>query len=117
MTHDDYLRRLGVALRELRLGSGLMQKEVATITGMSRSQVSRYERGRDIPNLVTLTKYLLTVGATFEDLHNRLVSRPLGRYPSLDEMVKAALPLIIEELEKRQLIPKPPEPSSETEET
>ena len=49
-----------------------MQKEISNETGMSRSQVSRYERGRDTPNLVTLVKYLATIGSDFRDLHNAI---------------------------------------------
>jgi transcriptional regulator with XRE-family HTH domain len=49
-----------------------MQKEIAEETGMSRSQVSRYERGRDIPNLVTLVKFLNAVGASFCDLQDAM---------------------------------------------
>lgn len=71
MTLND-LNYLGAALTALRRRTGKMQKDVADETGMSRSQVSRYERGRDTPNLVTLVKYLAIIGNDFRDLHDSL---------------------------------------------
>ena len=72
------LKHLGPALKILRRRSDLMQKHISVETGMSRSQISRYEKGRDIPNLVTLTKYLNTVGADFGDLHRALLKVDTG---------------------------------------
>ncbi len=66
------LEFLGAALAVLRRRSGKMQKEISDETGMSRSQVSRYERGRDTPNLVTLVRYLSTIGSDFRALHEAL---------------------------------------------
>ena len=42
--------------------------EGAEETGMSKSQVSRYETGHDRPSLVSLVKYLVAVDATVHDL-------------------------------------------------
>ena len=66
------LERLGSALRILRKQSGLQQKDISARTGVSRSQISRYERGRDIPGVTTLVKYLDAVGADFQALHDAL---------------------------------------------
>lgn len=71
MTLND-LDYLGAALTVLRRRTGKMQKDVSDETGMSRSQVSRYERGRDTPNLVTLVKYLSTIEGDFRDLHDAI---------------------------------------------
>ena len=65
-----------------------MQKEISTETGMSRSQVSRYERGRDTPNLVTLVKYLSTIGSDFRDLHDAIQEvKALAGYSEPDKPV------------------------------
>jgi len=80
MIEPSDLKYLGLALRMLRLSSGQDQKAIAEATGMSRSQVSRYERGRDMPNMVTATKILTTVGADFADLQGALVAAKEGRW-------------------------------------
>ena len=72
ITIED-LEHLGPALGVLRRRADLLQKEISTQTGMSRSQVSRYERSRDVPNLTTLTKYLEVVKADFQLLHRAIV--------------------------------------------
>ena len=50
-------------LRELRVGAGLNQTEIADILGMQQNQYSRYERGeRQLPmrHFITLAKYYNT---------------------------------------------------------
>ena len=79
MIQTSDLEHLGPALKMLRLASGQEQKAISEVTGMSRSQVSRYERGRDIPNLVTITKFLATVSADFADLQGAIVAAREGR--------------------------------------
>ena len=95
------LHHLGPALRLLRVRSGLLQKEISDQTGMSRSQVSRYERGMDTPNLVTLSKYLNTVGAHFGDLHRAMHQTGTGTISQLTELsVRDLLRPIIDEAVK-----------------
>lgn len=68
-----------------------MQKEISNETGMSRSQVSRYERGRDTPNLVTLVKYLSTIGCDFRDLHDAIQEvKALAGHSEPDQPVSLA---------------------------
>ena len=92
------LEHLGPALGILRRRADLMQKEISTHTGMSRSQVSRYERGRDVPNLTTLIKYLEVVKADFQLLHRAIMQvkqdssdRASGLTPAIDPLEAASL--------------------------
>jgi transcriptional regulator with XRE-family HTH domain len=52
------LVRLGIALRELRERQGFKQIEVATAAGMTESQVSDIERGKNNPGWLLLTRLL-----------------------------------------------------------
>ena len=74
MIQEQDLKHLGQALSMLRVASGLQQKQISEVTGMSRSQVSRYKRGRDMPTVVTVTRYLQTVGADFADLQHTMMA-------------------------------------------
>ncbi len=48
-------------LREIRMGKGLTQKEVADALSISKDSLSRYETGKQAPRLdvaIRLSKYL-----------------------------------------------------------
>ena len=48
-------------LREIRMGKGLTQKEVANALSISKDSLSRYENGKQDPRLdvaIRLSKYL-----------------------------------------------------------
>ena len=79
MIRKNDLKHLGPALGMLRRASGQQQKKISEATGMSRSQVSRYERSRDMPNFVTVTRYLESIGADFADLQRALSAIKDGR--------------------------------------
>ena len=49
---------LGPALRRLRLRRGLSQRELARRAGVTRSMISSYERGTNLPSLPTLDRLL-----------------------------------------------------------
>jgi transcriptional regulator with XRE-family HTH domain len=49
---------LGLALRELREAKGLKQIEVATAAGMTESQVSDIERGKNNPGWLLVMRLL-----------------------------------------------------------
>lgn len=58
-SYDDppvELLRLGRALKGLREGQGLKQIEVATAAGMTESQISDIERGKNNPGWLLLVK-------------------------------------------------------------
>jgi len=54
---------LGGTLRALRESKGLSQAELARKAGMGKSQVSKYERGKELPRLESLEKLLDVLGA------------------------------------------------------
>lgn len=77
---------LGAALLLLRNRSGKRQADIASVTGMSTSQISRYENGRELPNLVTLVKYLFAVDADLRDVAAVLEDEPPR--PSISDVVQ-----------------------------
>jgi transcriptional regulator with XRE-family HTH domain len=52
------LAQLGQALRDLRQGKGLKLIEVATAAGMTESQISDIERGKNNPGWLVLMRLL-----------------------------------------------------------
>jgi transcriptional regulator with XRE-family HTH domain len=53
---------LGAALRILREQAGLSQTDVSRQAGMSKSQLSKYETGRELPKLDSLARILRALG-------------------------------------------------------
>ncbi len=49
---------LGTTLRTLRESAGLTQAELARRAGMGKSQLSKYESGKELPKLPSLEKLL-----------------------------------------------------------
>lgn len=62
------LVRLGAAIKELRKQQGLKQIELATAAGMTESQVSDIERGKNNPGWLLLARLVDGLGLTFGDL-------------------------------------------------
>lgn len=54
---------LGRTLRALRESKGISQAELARRARLGKSQLSKYERGKELPQLVTLEKLLDALGA------------------------------------------------------
>jgi transcriptional regulator with XRE-family HTH domain len=76
---------LGRTLRILRESAGLSQAELASRAGLGKSQVSKYERGKELPQLVSLAKLLealeaepLTFFYTEHLLKHRAEISPIG---------------------------------------
>jgi len=71
-SYDDSppeLIALGAALRELRKSKGLKQIEVATNAGVTESQISDIERGKNNPGWLLLVQITVDgLGATVSDL-------------------------------------------------
>lgn len=55
-------KNLGMALRVLRDRAGLSQSGLARRAGMGKSQMSRYENGKELPRLESLERLLQTLG-------------------------------------------------------
>ncbi len=62
------LLRLGEALRALRRHRSMKQIELATAVGVSESQVSDVERGRNNPGWLLVCRLLDGLGASLGDL-------------------------------------------------
>lgn len=62
------LVRLGTAIKELRKRQGLKQIELATAAGMTESQISDIERGRNNPGWLLLARLIGGLGLAFSDL-------------------------------------------------
>jgi DNA-binding XRE family transcriptional regulator len=54
--------KLGARIRELRLGAGLTQAELARRTGIHRPNIARVEAGRHTPSLETLARLAAAIG-------------------------------------------------------
>ena len=65
-------RRVGQALRRLRLERHFAMKVVASRAGVTRPMLSRYEHGRQQPTLTTLVKILRVLDCSAEDFGKRL---------------------------------------------
>lgn len=62
------LARLGLAIKALRRRQGMKQIELATAAGMTESQVSDIERGKNNPGWLLLVRLVNGLGLTFADL-------------------------------------------------
>lgn len=56
-------RHVGLALSTLRELKGLSQVEVASRAGIGKSQLSKYENGKELPKLESLGKVLNALGS------------------------------------------------------
>lgn len=82
---EGMFAELGGTLRALRESKGLSLGELARRTGMGKSQLSRYEGGKELPKLGSLEKLLrafdaepLTLFYTAHLLKHRATISPLG---------------------------------------
>ena len=64
---------LGAAVRELRLGCGWSQAQLASAAGMTQSAVARFEAGGTVPTLAVLGRIAKALNA---DLTVRVEARP-----------------------------------------
>jgi transcriptional regulator with XRE-family HTH domain len=76
---------LGTTLRTLREAAGLSQAELARRAGLGKSQLSKYESGKELPKLASLEKLLgvldaepLTLFYTAHLLKHRAEISPIG---------------------------------------
>ena len=65
-------RNLGMALSFLRELRGKSQARLAREAGIGKSQLSKYERGKELPKLDSLEKLLGALGASYLDLFTTL---------------------------------------------
>lgn len=75
---------LGQVLKLLRTRRGWPQKQLAAAAGVSKSMVSSYERGKQMPNLTTVDKLMTALEADLCDVHcafEHLFGRPMTVHP------------------------------------
>ena len=60
----DMFRHVGAAIRRVRELRGIEQIELARRTGLGKSQISKYENGRDLPKLENLGKIIAALETT-----------------------------------------------------
>ncbi len=82
---DDLAKRIGRRLKELRQNSGLKQKTLSEVTGLSPAMISRIENGLTIPSITTLQlisdNLKVDIGYFFkkEEDEGFIITRPKGR--------------------------------------
>ena len=64
----DVARRIGAKVRELRLGQGLSQEELAARAGLDRTYISQVERAVKNVTIVSLDKIATGLGVTLAEL-------------------------------------------------
>jgi len=56
------LDRIGLVIKLLRTRAGWTQGQLADAAGLTSSQISKYERGREMPTLKNVDKILVALG-------------------------------------------------------
>ena len=90
---------LGAALRLLReTVAKLTQVQVAERTGIAQNRLSRYENGRQLPDVPTLDRLLACYGADVErlgralkEVRSKLAAKAPGTDPELTALVQKVL--------------------------
>lgn len=84
---------LGKALIRLRERKGVSQASVARAAGIGKSQLSKYEHGKELPKLESLERVLGALGASYFELSWILdvvdrgePARPARSRQNIDEM-------------------------------
>lgn len=63
---EDEIRRIGRRLAEIRKEKGMSQGDVAAMTGLQQTHISRIERGIYNPGVSTLAQIADAMGARIE---------------------------------------------------
>lgn len=69
---EEVLQFVPEALKLLRQGMGLRQTEVSKRSGLTKAMLSSYETGKTLPNLASLTAFLLAIGKDLSDFQEVL---------------------------------------------
>ncbi len=65
---DDFVLKLGQAIRELRTKKKLSQEKLALKANLHRTYIGAIERGEKIPTILTVHKIMLALEITEESL-------------------------------------------------
>ena len=83
---EELLQFVPEALKLMRQGMGLRQTEVSERSGLTKAMLSSYETGKTLPNLASLTAFLLAMDKDFSDLQEVLdMVRKVSPKRTLDE--------------------------------
>ena len=74
---------IGERIRQYREKHGLSQKLMAEQTGITPSQLCRYEKGTDIPGTVTLARIAAFMECSIDYLYHGRVEQVVGRIDAL----------------------------------
>ena len=69
---EDLLQFVPAALKLMRQGTGLRQTEVSQRSGLTKAMLSSYETGKTLPNLASLTSFLIAMDKDLSDLQEAL---------------------------------------------
>lgn len=69
---EDVLQFVPEALKLLRQGTGLRQTEVSKRSGLTKAMLSSYETGKTLPNLGSLTAFLIAMDKDLADFQQVL---------------------------------------------
>jgi transcriptional regulator with XRE-family HTH domain len=69
---EELLQFVPEALKLLRQGTGLRQTEVSKRSGLTKAMLSSYETGKTLPNLGSLTAFLMAMDKDLSDLQTVL---------------------------------------------
>ena len=75
---------IGQRIRELRLGRGLTLQEVATVLGVTRASVSKWEQGHSHPEYSRLEELARLFGVPAAHLLSEGTAEPVKSYPIVD---------------------------------
>ena len=75
---------IGQRIRELRLGRGLTLQEVATVLGVTRASVSKWEQGHSHPEHSRLEELARLFGVPAAHLLSEGTGEPVKSYPVVD---------------------------------
>ena len=64
ISNSSQFRHLGLAIKILRELKNISQAQLAGMAGMGKSQLSKYESGKELPKLDSLDKILVALSAT-----------------------------------------------------
>jgi transcriptional regulator with XRE-family HTH domain len=68
MAKLDYLQKIGVRIKTLRKKKGMTQQELAFLCNFEKSNMSRIEKGKTNPTILTLQKISKALKVPLEDL-------------------------------------------------
>jgi transcriptional regulator with XRE-family HTH domain len=69
---EEILQFVPEALKLLRQGTGLRQTDVSKRSGLTKAMLSSYETGKTLPNLGSLTAFLVAIGKDLADFQEVL---------------------------------------------